>query len=60
MSRESEEKFNLSFYEVIIRPLKKIIEKNRTVINNEEEQKMFREAFKQTLDYWLTLEPNLD
>ena len=49
LPRESASVFGLGFYEIMIRPLKKLIERNYQFTNNEEENEMLNDCLIQAL-----------
>ena len=57
LPRESASIFGLGYYELIIRPIKKLIERNYEFTKNEDEDKMLNESMKDALKYWLIAEP---
>ena len=58
LPRESASAFGLGYYEIIIRPIKKLIERNQSFSGNEEETKMLNESLISALKQWLIAEPN--
>ena len=58
MPRESASSFRLGFYDIIIRPVLKLIKRNKEYMNNPEEDKMLKVAAKDLFKYWLKAEPN--
>ena len=57
LPRESASAFGLGFYEIMIRPIKKLIERNYQFTNNKEENKMLNDCLIQALKQWIKLEP---
>ena len=57
LPRESASAFKLGYYEIIIRPVKKLIERNREFTNNKDEDDMLKECLKMALRNWLIHEP---
>ena len=57
LPRESASAFGLGYYEIIVRPILKLRERNRIYTNNIEEDEMIGEALINILKYWLVAEP---
>ena len=57
LPRESASAFGLGFYEIMIRPLKKLIERNYQFTNNKEENEMLNDCLIQALKQWIKMEP---
>ena len=57
LPRESASAFKLGFYEIIIRPVKKLIERNYSFTNNKEENEMLNECLIIAFKNWLVQEP---
>ena len=57
LPRESASTFKLGYYEIIIRPVKKLIERNMGFTNNKDEDDMLKECLKIALRNWLIQEP---
>lgn len=49
MPRESASSFRLGYYDVIIRPVLKLIKRNKEYVNNPEEDEMFKDAAKKII-----------
>ena len=58
LPRESASAFGLGFYDIIIRPLKKLIERNKIFTDNNDETEMLNDCLITSLKYWLKAEPN--
>jgi len=58
LPRESASAFGLGYYEIIIKPIKKLIERNQIFSGNEEETNMLNESLISALKQWLIAEPN--
>ena len=58
LPRESASAFGLGYYEIIIKPIKKLIERNKSFSGNEEETNMLNESLISALKQWLIAEPN--
>ena len=56
--RESASAFGLGYYEIIIKPIKKLIERNQSFSGNEEETNMLNESLITAYKQWLIAEPN--
>ena len=59
LPRESAALFGLSYYDIIIKPLLRLIERDALVTADEEQTSFLIEACKPALLYWTTAEPNL-
>lgn len=57
LQRESALSFKLSFYDIIVRPVLKLIEKNKNYTNDIEEENMLNESLKEIFNIWLIAEP---
>ena len=57
LPRESASVFGLGYYELIIRPIKKLIERNYEYTKNEDEDKMLNDSLKDAFKFWLIAEP---
>ena len=58
MPKESASSFRLGYYDVIIRPVLKLIKRNKEYVNNPEEDEMLKDAAKKLFEFWLLAEPN--
>lgn len=58
LPRESASAFGLGFYDIIIRLIKKLIERNKNFTSNIDETDMLNDCLIKTLKYWLKAEPN--
>ena len=58
LPRESASAFGLGFYDIIIRPIKKLIERNNYFTSNIDENEMLNDCLIKTLKFWLKAEPN--
>ena len=58
--RESAMAFKLGYYNIIIRPLRKLLERSSIVYNNDQEYLMLNEAYISAMKEWLKAEPNLE
>ena len=58
MPRETASSFRLGYYDIIIRPVLKLIKRNKEFTQNIEEDSMLKEAAKELFKYWLIAEPN--
>ena len=58
LPRECASSFGLGYYDVIIRPVLKIIERNFNYTNNNDENEMLKTALVELLKKWLIVEPN--
>ena len=57
MPRESASAFNLGFYEIIIKPIKKLIKRNLDFTGNEDLNNMLNDCLINVLKQWLIVEP---
>ena len=58
LPRESAKAFNLGYYDVIIKPIVKLIRRIEEYNNEQEEIKYLNEALKELYKYWTIAEPN--
>ena len=58
MPRETASSFRLGYYDIIIRPVLKLIKRNKEYTNNQEEDEMLKDAAKKLFSHWLLAEPN--
>ena len=57
LPRESASAFKLGYYDIIIRPVKKLLERNYNFTNNKEEDEMLNECLNISFKNWIIQEP---
>ena len=57
LPRESASAFKLGYYDIIIRPVKKLLERNYNFTNNKEEEEMLNECLNISFKNWIIQEP---
>ena len=57
--RETAALFGLSYYNVIIKPLVKLIERNHRVMNDSQQTQFLKEKSTEAFRFWCSAEPNL-